>query len=175
MSAPTIAAEASSPVVPRPIEGVTAAPFTTQNTIPMRGKPPLFWIAGGAGVIAALGIFSIVVVVASAKGKSGPEPAGGVEGVGTGAPAAVATDPPPVAPPAVEPTVEPPPPSATAEEPKPPEEPKAVVKTTPRSGSSTKSGSGTKSGAGTNTGGGAKTGATPKTGPGPKTGKDIGY
>ncbi|GMV12445.1 MAG: hypothetical protein AMXMBFR56_06690 [Polyangiaceae bacterium] len=147
---------------PQRVEGVTAAPFTTQNTFPQQKKSPLgLFIGLGAGVLVLLGVGTIFAVRAASGGAASAES----PIVAVSAPSETATGqveaPPPE--PSVAPAVEPPT-SASAEPETPP-----VAGKTPRT---------TKPTTKPTTGGASKptTGGTSKPTTGGKTGgTDVGY
>ncbi|MFO0568572.1 MAG: serine/threonine-protein kinase [Polyangiaceae bacterium] len=156
-SSPHNAGPMSVPTVVNRVEGVTAAPFTTQNTLPTKKSPIGLIVAAAAAGLVVLGVVGVVALRAAAHTAPSGDPVVAVTGgeptpVDTGVPA-----PKPAAPPSVAPAVDPPP-SASAEPDKP---------TTEKHG-----GGRPKTGAG-----GAKptSGAGGKTGSGKPGGTDVGY
>ena len=143
--APTLAAVTPHHTTPYRVEGVTAAPFTTQNAPPKK-KNPVVLLAGAAAIaVLVLGVgVALAVRAASGAGASADPVVAVTPPPETGAavqPPATATPPPSVAP-AVEP-----PPSASAEPAAPPDEKTAKPSVASK----------------------------PSTGTKPSTGQDIGY
>ncbi len=156
-SAVTVATVQSDPSWPRPIEGVTAAPFT-QNALPVKKPTPVALLVGiGAGVLFFIGGAGILVasVASRSSGASGGESA--AEVVEGSPPSPTPTVDPPAPPqPKVAASVLPPPSSSAPAEVT--EKPAVATKTTTSKTTKTTT---TKTGTGKTT--------TPKTGT-PKTG-----
>ncbi|MCC6899149.1 MAG: protein kinase [Polyangiaceae bacterium] len=166
--AATMAAVTPEHTTPYRVEGVTAAPFTTQNEPPKKKSPVV--LVAGAGVLAVLVLgVGVAVAVRAASGASAS--ADPVVAVGAPPEVSAAAQLPGTAsvPPSIAPAVEPPP-SASADPAPPPDEKTAAKPSTggskPTTGGSKPTTSGSKP---------TTTGGKPTAGTKPTTGPDIGY